>query len=427
MTAGDPFHTFGLWAPPRNGPTLGCRETDPREERCIEVVSRLPVVPLARRVGLWYLLFGLLWIGSQLLDRLVAEHDQYARWELLKGTLFVAVSAGVVTALIQREWRRRQQEEARFRSLVQNASDLCSVVDAAGIVRYVSPSVARLTGYQPAELVGQVGLAWIHPDDQRRVQRSVVRRLRQPGAGGTIAARVRCRDGAWLPLEASLTNLLDDPAVAGFVLNGRDIQERNQAERALQDQLDRLAALHAIDLAITGSLDVQRTAEIALDHMGAQPDVDAVAVLQFDPVREALTVIASLGVPESAITRTPFPAYEGLAGSTVLEQRVVSVANLAQHGHQFGRARRFAEAQFVGYYGVPLIAHGQVQGVLELLQREPRTPASGWLAFVQMLGDRLAVAMAHAALESGALRGVRDAPRRLGARAGVARRRYAGA
>jgi len=143
--------------------------------------------------------------------------------------------------------RRRAEEalrssEERFRSLVQNASDLVSILDADGVVRYESPSHQRFLGIAPEEHAGRDIRALVHLEDRNVVGEALRKLIEQPGEIVTFEYRLRHRDGSWRVLESTASNLLGQPAVSGIVLNSRDITDRKQAEEkllhdALHDEL----------------------------------------------------------------------------------------------------------------------------------------------------------------------------------------------
>jgi diguanylate cyclase (GGDEF)-like protein/PAS domain S-box-containing protein len=140
-----------------------------------------------------------------------------------------------------REQLRRSEE--RFRSLVQNASDLVTIVDPDGVLLYASPSVERLMGYQPDEWVGKSILSLVHPDDTHRATQAIAAVSAQPGVHDPAVLRLRHADGTWRYLEATANNLLDVPSVAGIVYNARDITERWDAEQALRRSEERFRSL----------------------------------------------------------------------------------------------------------------------------------------------------------------------------------------
>ena len=126
-----------------------------------------------------------------------------------------------------------QESELRFRSLVQNSSDVITVLDADGTVRYESPSIERILGYRPEDVIGQNAFDFVHPDDRPRVTALFQERLGVPGSIAPIEVRFRHNDGSWRTLEATANNLLHEPGVAGIVVNSRDITERKRTEDVL--------------------------------------------------------------------------------------------------------------------------------------------------------------------------------------------------
>ena len=126
-----------------------------------------------------------------------------------------------------------QESEQRFRSLVQNSSDIITILERDGSIRYQSPSIERILGYKPEGLVGKSVFELLHPEDQPRVMAIFQERLPIPGSIAPIEVRFRHNDGSWRTLEATGNNLLYEPGVAGVVVNSRDITERKRTEDVL--------------------------------------------------------------------------------------------------------------------------------------------------------------------------------------------------
>ena len=138
-----------------------------------------------------------------------------------------------ITERKQAEEALRRSEE-RFRSLIQNAPDVIMVLDAESNILYDSPSIERVLGYEPGERIGSKGFDYVHPEDIERAEQTFVELLSNPGIGTLTEYRLRHKDGSWRHFEATRTNLLDDPAVGGIVINCRDITERKSVEEALR-------------------------------------------------------------------------------------------------------------------------------------------------------------------------------------------------
>jgi diguanylate cyclase (GGDEF)-like protein/PAS domain S-box-containing protein len=149
---------------------------------------------------------------------------------------------------VQLEWDKTEAialTEARFRALVQHSSDLVAVVDPDLLFTYVSPSVEALLGWRPDELVGRPMTDFVRGEDL-----GLLAQCFAPGTGSapaplngprwsTLDVRLRHRRGGWRSYEIVNSDYLDDPAVQGVVLNGRDVTERRQADLRL-----RHASLH---------------------------------------------------------------------------------------------------------------------------------------------------------------------------------------
>ena len=127
------------------------------------------------------------------------------------------------------EWARN---DARFRALLEHSSDITTVLAADAKVLYNTPSVERVLGYPPEEMVGRVALDFIHPDDLPHVAARFAEAVTQPGVPVPVDFRFRHRDGHWVPLEAVGINYLDDESIAGVIVNSRDVRDRQRAEVA---------------------------------------------------------------------------------------------------------------------------------------------------------------------------------------------------
>jgi diguanylate cyclase (GGDEF)-like protein/PAS domain S-box-containing protein len=135
--------------------------------------------------------------------------------------------------------------EERFRSLIENAMDTITILGRDGTILYESPSIERVLGYLPEDLVGKNVFAFVHPDDQGRLVKEFQRITADPGRRTQAELRVLHADGSWRILECIAQNLLDDPAILGVVVNARDVTPRKEAEgRLLHDAFhDKLTGL----------------------------------------------------------------------------------------------------------------------------------------------------------------------------------------
>jgi diguanylate cyclase (GGDEF)-like protein/PAS domain S-box-containing protein len=129
-----------------------------------------------------------------------------------------------------------RDRERRFRSLVQNASDLITVTGAGGQLSYVSPGALRLLGVPAERWLGRPSAELVHPDDLAVARDAFLRITDTPGATTTCQLRLANADGTYWWAETIMANLLHDPVVAGIVGNARDITEARELQQRLRHQ-----------------------------------------------------------------------------------------------------------------------------------------------------------------------------------------------
>ena len=163
-------------------------------------------------------------------------------------------------------------------------------------------------------------------------------------------------------------------------------------------QLDQLQVMHRVDQAIAASMDLRMMLNILLGHVATQLKVDAADVLLLDPRTMMLEHAAGRGFRTRAVEGARYRLGESLAGRAALERRAVDGADPAQIQESPEFAAFWAGEGFAAYYGVPLIAKGQVKGVLEVFHRAPLATGQNWVRFSETLADQAAIAIDNAQL-----------------------------
>lgn len=147
--------------------------------------------------------------------------------------------------------RELRESERRFRLLIENASDIVTVVNRDAILRFVGPSVSRVLGYAVSDLLDRSVFAIIDPLDAARVHAAIEEALRDPARTVTVEYRIRHQDGSWRILE-SIGRSLPDQASDGFVVvNSRDVTGDRQAQALLrrhQEELESIVASRTQEL-----------------------------------------------------------------------------------------------------------------------------------------------------------------------------------
>jgi PAS domain S-box-containing protein len=194
---------------------------------------------------------------------------------------------------------------------------------------------------------------------------------------------------------------------------GRDITRRKQAEQKIQRHLQRLSALHAIDIAISSTFDLKPSLAVLLSKAVSQLGISAASVLLVNQLSFTLEYIAANGFTSAAIQQTRIKIGEGAAGRAAFERRAVHVHNLTQTDDDFVRIRALTEEAFVAYYAIPLVAKGELKGLLEIFHRAELYPDSEWFGFLDALARQAAIAIDSAQMFENLLRSNTELERRV--------------
>jgi diguanylate cyclase (GGDEF)-like protein/PAS domain S-box-containing protein len=151
------------------------------------------------------------------------------------GTLADSVSLALGSAAVL-ELRHRRDGEARFGSLVRNASDLMTVVELDGTIAYQSPSIERILGYTTDEVMGKPFSVLLAAADRGRLAQVLASRTPGGAETHTFECLLVHADGRAIDFEVLATDLVDDEHVRGIVLNGRDVSERKAFEAQIAHQ-----------------------------------------------------------------------------------------------------------------------------------------------------------------------------------------------
>jgi PAS domain S-box-containing protein len=141
--------------------------------------------------------------------------------------------------------RRRQEEdalrrqEAHFRRLTENASNIVHTVDARGLISYISPAVERVLGVTPREVVGRPSTTFVHPEDAEMAKQALAAAMAHPGTPQTVELRLRHKDGSFRTVEATGSVSHDETGAPVAVVHTQDVTQRKQAEHALQETEER--------------------------------------------------------------------------------------------------------------------------------------------------------------------------------------------
>jgi PAS domain S-box-containing protein len=207
--------------------------------RCQVKFSAAPDAP-RRDAARWMAEIPFIAVGLAFLMLFLAIRDDRERVEvqLGVGALVMTILAIARQRISAREAARlmaeRATRDARFRALVQNSTDVVFVLDAALCAKYVSPAIEGVLGLTPEDRLAREFIEMVTPEDRDEAAQLLARVAATPFATELLRCRMVHADGTPRTMETLASNLLEDPAVTGIVLNSRDVSRRAALEEQLQ-------------------------------------------------------------------------------------------------------------------------------------------------------------------------------------------------
>lgn len=128
-----------------------------------------------------------------------------------------------------------QESEIRFRSLVQNSTDITTIISLTGEIIYKSPSFYRLFGYEEDEVIGKNLFDFIHPSEVVNTMTNLQRGIYKKGISDPVEFRLRHKNGYYIYIEAVGNNMVEQNGIKGIVVNSRDISERKKSQEQIQN------------------------------------------------------------------------------------------------------------------------------------------------------------------------------------------------
>lgn len=318
--------------------------------------------------------------------------------------LGVALTLLIATLIWTWSLRRRVQirtkelrkSENHYRLLVDNLAEGV-VVSSGGNILLANSRAAEILGYPLEEIIGQQIDFAIHPEDAAVAVDRNQRREKGEDILSDYTLRIvtRSREIRWVSVHVVLIEWEEKPATMVMMI---DITESRRAEDQIQQQLKHMAALRAVDMAITASMDLPLTLRVLLEQVTAQLNVDAASVLLLEEDSQQLAYAAGQGFFTNAIRDVHIQIGHGFAGKAALQRKLLRVDNLNDQPDSAIPSKWLKSEGFVAYIGVPLITKGAVTGVLEIFQRSPLGADPAWMNFLEAIANQAAIAIDNARL-----------------------------
>lgn len=293
------------------------------------------------------------------------------------------------------------ESEEKFRSICASAQDAIIIMDNEGDISYWNEAAEKIFGYSSQEALGKDVHSFLAPENYLEAYKKGFQEFKESGTGPVVEKTLELvavkKDGTEFPIELSISavKLKGKWNAIGMI---RDITKRKQAEEEIRVHLDHLQALRNIDIAITGSVDLKVTLNVLLEQVLSQLGVDAARVLLRNKHTVSLEYAAGIGFNTDALIHSDMMLGESCAGHVALARKPLIIPDLSEAEEKLNCQSYSNVEGFRAYFGAPLIAKGQVKGVLEIFRRSPYTPASEWLGFFEALAGQAAIAIDNATM-----------------------------
>lgn len=297
----------------------------------------------------------------------------------------------------------RAERELKLKDdLLQMTSEMAKVggweYDVETLKGTWTDEVARIHGLDPKQATNvELGLSFYQGESRQKVEKAV-RAANEDGISYDLELEMTTARGDHKWVRTMALPIMKDEKVVKVQGIFQDITRQKQAEEQIQRQLKRLNALRDIDIAISTSFNMHITLDIVLRQVRSQLNVDAVAILLYHPETQILEYAGNLGFRSNAARRMELKLGEGHASRVVLERQTIHLSDLKGIRGESADTLEWSDENFVEYYGIPLIAKGEVKGVLEIFHRTPLEPDQDWLGFMEVLAGQTAIAIDNALL-----------------------------
>jgi PAS domain S-box-containing protein/putative nucleotidyltransferase with HDIG domain len=284
--------------------------------------------------------------------------------------------------------------EKRYQRLFRDAVFGIFQATPQGRLIDVNPAYARLFGYDSPEevlsAVTDVSMLYVDPYKRREiVDKMIVTRMPINEDN-----EYRRKDGTrFIGNLHSWAVFNSEDQIEMLEGSIEDITDQKESRDVITRQVEQLSSLRTIDLAIGTNLDLKVTLNIILEQATTHLHVDAACIYLYNPILRTLNYMLGRGfqLGDYQTRHIAFPADK--SEIELLEEMSKRVPDVSVAGPDFDPPRRFREEKFVAYISLPLVAKGQIKGVLEVFHRMPLEINREWIDFLNNLAAQTAVAI----------------------------------
>ena len=190
----------------------------------------------------------------------------------------------------------------------------------------------------------------------------------------------------------------DERLMSIFAERAALVLEHARLNAQTDAHIQQLLALRTIDMAISSSFDLSMTLGVLLDQIIRLLGVHAAEILAFNAPTQTFKFSCERGFRNHSLHHMQIKFGAGYAWNLVRERQMIVVPDIRAETDGLQRTPDFSGEQFITYIGIPLLAKGQVKGVMELFQRAPLVLEPEGIAFLEMLAGQAAIAIDNSEL-----------------------------
>ncbi len=291
-----------------------------------------------------------------------------------------------------------EANEKKYHDLVSQSPDGIFIIESSGKILTVNKVICRELGFSEEEFLSMNIWDIIPQQYLDQYQKRLKKILAGESFEESAEYTVRGKDGKLHYVEVLSTPHYSGKNIIGVQGTARDITARKLAEEKIRRQFEHLTALSSIDRVITANFDLKLSLAEILTHVTVELGVDAADILLLNSNSQILESGAERGFYTKNVKKAQVRLGESYAGRVALERQLVQIPDLRVAQDNAFLRTFLTEENFVCYYGVPLIAKGQVKGVLEVFNRTVFEPDAEWFDFFDTLAGQTAIAIENATL-----------------------------
>jgi|GEM_PF-1564970 len=343
------------------------------------------------------------------LGEAVIRNFRYEEKYVLLHIAYISDRDLLILSLIDITHLRRAREALRkrgerFGSLVRYSSDIIAILSPEATLQYLSPSVQRVLGYKPGDLIGKTFFSYIHPEERDYASQMFEEMLNINGEVTEPDYRFRRADGTYANLESIVVNMTDDPSIQGIVINTRDVSERVHAEEELRERNAQLMLFNEIISAATEPIALDQVLDKVLRKTLPLLGCEGGGIYLTDPGTLRARLCTSAGLPgpymerlSSEFGRLNISVSPDVGvfveGATVFESLDYNIFS----GNW--QAPMLRDAGFRSFIAAPLISEGGIIGSIFVLSKESGLETPEVRALVGSISRQVGSLIGHARLQ----------------------------